>query len=240
MAASVKTPVWKGPRSLVESPGYPRYIGSTSGHEVRRRYEGDYELVKAEVESGRIVVGGTMSDLRGAFGQVTIRTHEHYRDVGGVGVLMVTLNDFGSGSSASSTIDQPTYEVEWVQLEKPIEQHDKYKNIDAAELRKVKAAIAEDQDYTGTVADAQKLYAKLLRGQDTYLVFSPVVRATTPRSNQPTGSSAGARDNPPISVSGSWEWLKTADRSVSPGQTSDWDQIEEWTGADEWDADIYT
>ena len=80
------------------------------------------------------------------------------------------------------------------------------------------------------------------------LVFSPVARKTT-NSEKPAvkafgavGGRAGKIDNPPSKllamVAGAWKWLKTEDRAVerSGGGSQ---HVEAWTGADEWDEDLY-
>jgi hypothetical protein len=38
---------------------------------------------------------------------------------------------------------------------------------------------------------------------------------------------------------GGYLWLSTADRSTRTGTYGKWQRVQEWTGADSWDATIY-
>lgn len=87
-------------------------------------------------------------------------------------------------------------------------------------------------------ADAQR-YAKLiLKGVESYLVFSPVVSRTSTYKTRPNPENCSKIETPPISIPGDWEYLKTADRIV---QQTDGKYVrtEQWTGADEWERELY-
>ena len=76
------------------------------------------------------------------------------------------------------------------------------------------------------------------------IVFAPVIRKTTVTDDSVTvgaglGKIVSTVPTPSgVTVSGSWDWLKTRD-SVSVDGDNLVRRVEEWTGADEWDEDIY-
>ena len=43
---------------------------------------------------------------------------------------------------------------------------------------------------------------------------------------------------PPVSVPGTWSWLKTADRVVQTAKKQ-YQRTEQWTASDKWDTDLY-
>ena len=84
-----------------------------------------------------------------------------------------------------------------------------------------------------------RIYAKLiLKGVESYLVFSPVVSRTSTYKDRPDPADCGKIQTPPITVPGTWEYLKTGDRIV---QQSDGKYVrsEQWTGADTWERELY-
>lgn len=246
MTTKQKTPIWKGSTEIFEQPGYPLWQTSSEGTEIERRFEGPYEKILAEVDSGRIVRGTSMTDLGANASNYVIDRFRFYPEEGASGVLVVILNDYvnndddgGNGSGNETT------EVEWVQLEKSISEHPAFTDaltedaiatiIKAAENNEALPAT-NGQGETATLA----LYNRVRAGVTSYIVYAPVIRRTSALTSAPSSSNAGGRENPPGGlVSGDWEWLKTADRVVSPGQNSDYEQIEEWTGADVWDPVLY-
>jgi hypothetical protein len=147
-----------------------------------------------------------------------------------------------------------TWEIEMAQIEKPILSHPKFAQYSAEvsawrdgtdpALRlahKYLDASGSQQSLTG---DALKAAQKIEKGVESYLVFAPVIRKTTRSDDNLTvGGGLGKKGTAPslpsgISVSGTWQWLKTKDNvSVDGDQLST--RIEEWTAADEWDQDLY-
>ena len=66
----------------------------------------------------------------------------------------------------------------------------------------------------------------------------PVVRrTTTKRTGKEDKGKAWFRDTPPVDVEGDWEFLKTVNETRRDGKS--YTQTEEWTGAKEWDHDLY-
>lgn len=223
------------------------------------------KVVAAETTTRTIVKQGRYADLKtqvpakgSTYEGLTVVHSELSPARGGMATLTITGTD-SSASRYTGDNESPgiRYEVEFVQLEKPIMSHPKYsayagqiaawKDGDPA-LRaalKYEDSNHDIQSLNGHAVDAAKL---ILKGVESYLVFAPVARRTT-RSEKPAvkafgavGRKAGKIDNPPgkllAMVAGSWKWLKTADRAeeMSGGGSQ---RVEEWTGADEWEEDLY-
>ena len=79
---------------------------------------------------------------------------------------------------------------------------------------------------------------KIRKGVESYLLFAPVITLTGTYDGRPDSGVPGYIATPPVSVDG-FEYLKTADR-VRQNQDRTWERVQQWTGADEWDTDIYT
>lgn len=97
-----------------------------------------------------------------------------------------------------------------------------------------------EYELSGQGLDAAKLLAKGVTG---YLQFYPVIRKTTRSKNKPAvvcanlmkvGNPAGC----PLTVSGAWQWLATAD-NCSQQSDGTWRRVQMWTGAEEWDELLY-
>ena len=153
-----------------------------------------------------------------------------------------TLTINGSKAKGDSADEEVTWEVEMAQIEKSIVSHPKY----AAYADAVQAWRDDPStDTSGYASDALECIDKLKRGVESYIVFAPVIRKTTVTDDSVTvGAGLGkivstAPTPPEVTVSGSWDWLKTRD-SVSVDGDNLVRRVEEWTGADEWDADIYS
>lgn len=234
--------IWRGSRELHEEPGSPRRRKDADGTTVTRVFTGPYEdLVDNEP--------GINDVMEGFGGEILVKTVETIpleAGPAGPGRMTVTADDKSDAPPDDGGGHPPsTIEIEWVQLEKSITEHPYFTNALTADAINQIVTAAEAGDPLpafgggGGQTEATGLYNRLRQGVDSYLVFSPVVRKTTPLTDKPTGQSAGSREAPPETPSGTWEYLKTADRSVSPGQDSKWERVEEWTGADVWDPILY-
>ena len=80
---------------------------------------------------------------------------------------------------------------------------------------------------------------KIAAGIEAYYLQVPVVRQTTTQEEAPTTSLAGKRDSPPVFEEAAPAWLKTADSAIQRSQLGAWERVEEWTGFDELDDDLY-
>ena len=237
--ATQKEPVWKGSKALTEIPGSPDWNIDENGTSVTLQYEGPYDLIKLDIDAGKIDYGKTVTGLNEKLLIKKIRlvlTGE-----GDVGRLTLRLDDYTPGAGTVSIGERAgaTYEDDWIELEKAIETHPRYEDLSDSEIRDVKKAIDEGTIYNGT-ALAVELYEKLLRGQTAYTLYAPVIRVTTPYEVAPPNGKAGAIEEPPGDIHPEdWEWRKTAYRRVKPGSLGAWDLVEEWTGAESIDEDIY-
>ena len=105
-------------------------------------------------------------------------------------------------------------------------------------------------DLTG---DTKKLAQKMIKGVDSYTIYAPVLTRSTLWASMPeVAGDVGYIETP--SIREGWEvigaqdlslwtslansWLKTASRS-SPNQDGTYSLVEQWTGADEIDGDLY-
>lgn len=138
---------------------------------------------------------------------------------------------------------QKSTEVIWQELRKPIEQHPMFKDVSETDIKLAREAAdtggAEGEALAGAlVSVTQDLYKYYVRGVTEYSLGVPVVRRTkTRRNGSQGGGNAWIRDEPPVKVPGTWQWLKTADERRKDGRT--FTHIEEWTAANEWDEKLY-
>lgn len=153
------------------------------------------------------------------------------------------------------------YEVEWQQIQKPIELHPRYNgstytlaSIDWAHINAALAGQATTGDPTSTSgatmsvdvtaatsAGRNDAFIKMAVGQTNYLVFVPIARRIridfqilTVGKNLGTYSTSAPFSGAPSG----YEWLKVTDRARKEGAY--WERVEEWMGADSWDSDLYS
>lgn len=131
--------------------------------------------------------------------------------------------------------EAPIIEVEWVELRKKIEEAPYFSSVTPQDVVKARA-WAEDTSKPKPTGRAGELADKLARGQTEFSIAVPVVRRTTYSPTSLTSGGAWFRNFPPVGLSG-WQFLKTADRVSRQGRR--FQRVEEWTGAKEWDANIY-
>ncbi len=272
------TPTWKwkqGVDRVQETPESPE-IDTRGGRRVyNRTFLGEY----AALQDRQPTEGQRVEDLPG---RCVVTSFVLSKLIGGRGRLRVSAEDMDYASSVREREEsQPQYEIEWVQLEKPIEQHPRYGTGGASELsdedraavdawrnepnvaarkdRKYRTTPESDPDATLS-ENAQNLADKIAKGVDTYLVFYPVVRRTRTTNIPSTASDINTQIlaknlraklryvDIPITLwverSSAWKevdlyYLKTADRCTRTGNRGAWERIEEWTGAETWDPDLY-
>lgn len=116
---------------------------------------------------------------------------------------------------------------------------DLYKRATDAE----RAALRGDIDLgaAALVSMLDDLMQKHGAGVEAYLVPAPVARKTTRGPGAGSAAACGGRTtSAPFAIAPSgYQWLKTADRIIRQGPSSTWEQVEEWTGAKAWSADLY-
>ena len=221
--------------------------------------------VQVADETRRTVVKqGRYADLKGVvpkkgstFEGVKVVSAELTPAKGGMAMLTVTgLDDTASRGTGGDEGGDVVYEVEMAQIEKPLICFPLFKPY-AGQIQawrygppELRAALKYDEGAgpQALAGNALKAAQLIQRGIESYLVFAPVARKTT-HSSKPSekafgkiGGRCGKIGSPPGKlanmVAGSWKWLKTADRAeeTSGGGSQ---RVEEWTGADEWEEDLY-
>ncbi len=215
------------------------------------RYVGPYTTcLSSRPANDSAVAGYTEEGLRVA--RTSVREIEEGT---GAGELKVTLEAASDQSSEAGfgAIGEPIYELEWAELELPLERHPKCGTLKADrpagddEKKRTWDDWADftDADYDGTGGGKWSLATyKALKeaGHETYNVAMPIARSTTYYRRNPSGVGAGmyTKINPPgkcQAPSTGWQYLKTADRMVREGRLRT--RVQEWTGAPEWNSDIY-
>lgn len=245
---------WKGSREIQEQPGSPRRVKSAAGIQITRVFRGPYEaLVAAEP-----AIGATLEGTAGVFVD-SVETVPDAAGPLGPGTMTIVASTPDPDSDGQSP-EAPIYEVDWTQLEKPLEQHPRYqstgdkplneqdlvdienwKNETDRTLRSQGKYRSADGNEVTLSLNAKDLAFKILRGQSSYIVAAPVVRVTSRTYAKPLTSATGTKGHPPAAAGypPGYEWVKTADRAMRQGSRGTWERIEEWTGADTWDGDIY-
>lgn len=171
------------------------------------------------------------------------------RQPGNVGKMILELVPDEAFLSIPSSAERETIEIEMAQIERPLLTHSKISEEMGKNLGlwwsgtddKLKAAheyIDDEGDKKTLTQDEQKWADKMLNGVESYLVFAPVITKTSIYESRPKTQKAGMIDTPPENVDG-YEYLKTAD-VVRQLSRKEWERVEQWTGADEWDEDIYS
>jgi len=207
-------------------------------------YTGNYAELAAAMPAK-----GTTQDAGNGIPQGYEVEHSKLRPLRGLrGELRIVLVE-----SEESAAEKPEgaitsiIEIDMAQLEKPLLSKPGISDAVPAQIElwrdspaNLRLAMKYEQD--GDIYDLagdSLIFAKLiLKGVESYLVFAPVVSRTSTYKNRPTPANYGKIETPPVTVEGSWEYLKTADRIVQQADGS-YARTEQWTGADEWDRALY-
>lgn len=88
----------------------------------------------------------------------------------------------------------------------------------------------------------KELSTKYSAGTTSYIIYAPVARLTTRTFTAPGASKCGIIGNPPNfpGLPPGYQWIKTADRSIRQSRNGKWERVQEWTGADIVDPDLYS
>lgn len=172
---------------------------------------------------------------------------------GGLGQLTITLSDKveDEGEEASELKDR--WEIEWFAVERDLLQH-KYiaDDADADDIvedvtiwRNGDSVLKAQYKYIDTdgstktlTGKALEVAGKMLRGVEKYEVYAPAVRRVRDYQGRPDTADCGWINTPEVNIAGH-DYRKTGDRVMQQGDDI-WQRVEEWTGADTWDADLYT
>lgn len=262
-----KNPVWRGSKELIEIGTSPAWDISGDGTTVTRTFQARYQVC-LDKRPGR---GQTMSGF-GNLIVDRVRIQKNPGDKGEMTVTMISPEGpegsfdqfepqheiewvqlekdlrqhprYVDGSNALSdedlnNLDAWENEKDWILRREFKFRSRKTEDTDVGEEDPVdeqKTEIVELSD------NAKDLARKLLRGQETYWVYAPVLRRTRESSQTPATSTSGKIVSPSgfPSVPQNYEWLQTADRGTRSGRQRRWERTEELTGADKWDPDIYS
>jgi len=176
----------------------------------------------------------------------------------------------GVGGGGYSEED-PQYECEWNDISKPIEQHPRYtlakdltgtaiaglNPISTSGFKFIREYFKADEDRQlvmydtetgageiddfGSAALMKELIGKKLRGQEEFVLYTPVIREVRDINGLPVASNCGLRKAPPVEAGApaNYVYLQTADRTIPNGTGGKFTRTIEYTGADSIDEDIY-
>lgn len=230
-------PIWKGSQALTESPDSP--VIEETGNEVTvtQTYSGPYEVCRSSkpAQGSRCAI----------YSKAAVRKTTVSKLPGGKGKLVVVSSVVENPGGSSAPLADPIPEVDWIRIEKPLAQHPQFINALTPQMIADAKKWAEDpSSYTGDsfgTGTKQALFAtKLARGQDSYVVYAPVVKLTTEHNGRPITGNCGKISIPEYGAGaglGNWVYLKTGD--TARPEKGRWTRTQEWTGADAIDPDIY-
>ena len=256
-----RLPRWQGSSQLTEVPESPTIDneGNTDSYVVT--YDGPFLVCK----NSRPPKGATLPGYPGCYVERSTVTKQK----GGKGTLVVYLFKPGAPVISPINIpsDAPSEEIDWVTLEKPLETNpvfneetgrywltyddlvdiEFWKQEKRPDLRKLFQYLPEDavsDDDAVELSDNAVVFCqKLLRGGEVWRAFYPVYRKTEVVLFHPAAGTCGMIQDPPgaagVNYPPGYVWMKTADRAVRSSRRGRWERIQEWTGAQAWDADLY-
>jgi hypothetical protein len=244
------------PRDAAEGSEITIGVEGNSGLLIRR---GDYDELLAE----RPAAGTVMTTMGETLNVLSTKL---VKNRGGTGTLSIYLGDGDvTGEGIATAEDRTeTVELDYTLMEKPLENHPlfaalfagtgylivkRWESIPAeAIMRKTAFEVpktdsadpAVDADWEAITDELALLYCqKRLKGIESYFLQVPVVRKTSVLKKAATASKCGQRDTPPDFAAVQDVWLKTADKMRRTGAKGAWERMEEWTGFDELDEDLY-
>jgi hypothetical protein len=231
------SPRWKGDTANIhEQPGSPHYQASGIGARVTHVFGGPYAQLVLNAPTVGAIYGSSSSKVE------SVEIVPTGAGVDGPGLMTIIVAD-----------DFVAYEVEWTTLEKALARHPLFraggaKELTSADLDKIEewknaTTSSERTRIYGTLSANAKFFSDKLRiGEEAYLLPAPVARKTTRSYTAPSSSACGLRGAPSVfpGLPAGYEWLSTGDRAVKQGIRGNWERVQEWTGAEKWDADLYT
>ena len=222
-----------------EQSGSPRYSYDKEGGRCSRVFRGGMDILQAMRPS----VGGRMADVSPDFLVVSIDIYP--TSTSEIGEMVVNLDNFSDESELNwvnnNAPKEETIEIEWSQLDKPLAQAPVFKNLSPEDIKLAEDILSGKQTTDALEGKSDRLllyYEKRAKGQQTYLVFAPVVRRTSQSTSRPSAGACGKINSPPVGVNG-YQFIKTACRISKSKSNKYWERSEEWLGADSWDTDLY-
>lgn len=241
-----------------EAPDSPERVAVVRGFETTRKWEGDYETLKA--------LQPAIGDTDETDGDVTYSVLS--RSAGQNGLLTVKYLDQETESGFVRLPFQQNPRIEYfvTQVDKPIESHpvhgllDSGGNPDYTELGNLAAwkdapasrkkqfqrpkdgvsdpKLDDDSDWEALTGNTLKIAGKIVAGMEAYALFVPSIRRVGTYYVKPTLSLGGKIETPPSPPPGTWQYLRLGD-SLTQNQDGNWELVETWQGADKIDTDYY-
>ncbi len=229
------SPVTKGRNGVIEGPNSPQFEDSSTGYRMVRVFSGPWAAVNAAKPERLATMTGS--------GTFQVDIVQINRAPGDQAEMTVTLVE------AAVPYNAEIYEIEWLELPQKLESHPRYSiggvkeltnaMLDALEeWRSLSGATTRASKFSSLAPNAQDFAQKVMRGTDSYVLYSPVGRITNRSRLKPATGRCGTKNVPPsdITVPG-YVYLKTADRATR--HEGWWERVQEWTGALSVDEDLY-
>jgi hypothetical protein len=232
-------------------PGFPIDSNNGDSDSLRFEYIGD----KTTLEGYRPDYGDDWETYPGRVTMSEIVPTEN-PDIATMIVEVSSPPDLAESTTGEA--QEISYEIEWVPVSRSMLEHPQFRvggggagtltKEDVIEIERWKNEETEVKDQFAYIkkfedgstakyflgANAQLFATGILQGIEEYSDYAPVLRKTTTLIGGPGSTSeAGQKDEPAVfpGKPTGYEWLKTADRSVTQGGRKRWQKIEEWTGA---------
>ena len=236
-------PIWRGSKEIEECLGSPKIKRTARGWTAVRTYDGVFTELQAKAPD----IGSKMADM----GELMVDEVNIEPTGGGAGLMTVTmLLDSQAGIGAPA---DPVFEIEWIEVQKDITRHWRYNvggpdELDQDEFACLKKARNGDVNAINQIINnffedvsLQKIWAKILAGQEDYVEYIPVITETVTLMQPPQDQNVGAGfiDAPPggAMAPAGWQWLRTAAPTTRQGNR--WSVRRQWTGARFIDSEIY-
>lgn len=227
--------------------GFPKFSESSSASSYTIEYIGPIDDLTKPAN------GETWGDFPGTVSNIT----KEELGLSGYALMSVTVEEKFGEAPTAGTITEVAYELEWVSVSRPLAEHPKFSaggasalaqqdliNLEYWKDRKTKDFKFYERDasgqQTGSIAtlstNAQKYAGYVLLGVETFTDFAPVARKNSTYSGgPPNAADAGEKGTLPggfpNAPAGTWEYVKSADRSNRAAGQRKWQRTEEWTGA---------
>jgi hypothetical protein len=239
---------WRGSEGIHLAPTYPRFRRSAKGATLTFVFHGPYvDLRTYGPDIGDDITLGAFDFTPS--GEIVYANSIECQPDGagedGPGTLTVVYTneaDSGGVLIANNTIA----EIDWTLVEKPLIEHSRYTSGGVKELtdddrRRIEVwrNTPSTANYDACSANAKDFINKLRKGIESTVVPAPLARKTTRGVAAPTVSACGKRSSPTVPVPTGYVWLKTGDRGLRQGPGLGWERVEEWTGAEAIDNDLY-
>lgn len=223
--------------NMEEQVGSPKYHFGAEGTTCTRVFVGRFATIMANLPK----IGATMTGIDSS---LTIATFDPERGPGGKGTITIVLE--GPAKNTENKTSDPTYEIEWTEVEKPIETHPRYKDVaenymalvqayfattDTAERASIYAQIKDDL--------AKEIIKKRLKGTESYVIYIPIARRNRETTIASLTGDCGTIEDPGFAVPAGYQWMKSAHRVTRTGRRGKTAIQEEWTGLIEIDTDLY-